>query len=563
MNQEVNLQKNADGSSTEASIYLREEAQLIQGSTGKTENSGNGLLSVFQEGTSNAYDYNYWSAPVGTGVSGNGLFGIKMLSSPISQTKSRQAEATTDLDGSSSPLRISSVWIHTYSGTDYSNWVSVQNRTEIPAGYGFIMKGVKGNDPTVIDGRPNNPGSSQRYDFRGLPNNGPINIPVTPGEYILIGNPFPSALDLSLFLLENSGTGVLETPCGGTITRSNKITGIAYFWDSVENGNSHYLQDYIGGYGAFSPVDPCTTGIYERPLFKSYKNSESSTSNYGEHYERRYLPIAQGFMAEGASDSELQFKNSQRIFKTEGEHSDFKKVLPVPKKELSLIPKIRLEINFNDTYTRTLSLGFWPSSTPGPDDAMDAPSFDLVPTDIGWSHNGEPYIIDVRPFVRSDEIPFYLKVENTQVHLKMGIKAVENFDLEDVFVFDSEEQRHYSLKGQDFQITLGPGMYHKRFSLKFQDKEETLPAPEIIDPEVVVVVVSFNNSLGQVEIRNTTRAPLSEVTVHDLTGKRVFYGTDFSTEFSVIPTAFLAEGVYIVKIILEDRRELVTRVLVR
>lgn len=37
----------------------------------------------------------------------------------------------------------------------------------------------------------------------------------------------------------------------------------------------------------------------------------------GKHYERRFLPIAQGFMVEGAAAAKLIFHNKQRIFKKE------------------------------------------------------------------------------------------------------------------------------------------------------------------------------------------------------------------------------------------------------
>src|SRR5690606_12689282 len=66
VNQDVNLLKNADASATEASIYFRKEGQLIQGENGHL-NKGDGFISIFQEGTSNAYDYNYWSSPVSDG----------------------------------------------------------------------------------------------------------------------------------------------------------------------------------------------------------------------------------------------------------------------------------------------------------------------------------------------------------------------------------------------------------------------------------------------------------------------------------------------------------------
>ncbi|HET8754211.1 MAG TPA: secretion protein, partial [Salinimicrobium sp.] len=211
--QHVNLQKNPAGSEAEASIYLREEAQLIQGATGSSKNTGNGTISVFQEGSSNAYDYDYWASPVGNEAAGNGLFGIQMLYFPVNQIKSLNAQIITALDGIAKPLSISSRWIYTFSGTKYSDWNYIGDQTAIPAGYGFTMKGVNGIDPILVDQRQNNPGNSQRYDFRGKPNDGIITIPILEGQSVLVGNPYPSALDLSKFLLENSGSGTLTSEC--------------------------------------------------------------------------------------------------------------------------------------------------------------------------------------------------------------------------------------------------------------------------------------------------------------------------------------------------------------
>src|SRR5690606_24529669 len=127
------------------------------------------------------------------------------LYAPENLTSSKKAIVTNALDGIARPLTISSRWIYTFAGMGYSNWQAVYGATSIPAGNGFSMKGVNGTDMTFVDGRANNPGSAQRYDFRGKPNNGDISISVKAGEQVLVGNPFPSALDLSLFLLENSG----------------------------------------------------------------------------------------------------------------------------------------------------------------------------------------------------------------------------------------------------------------------------------------------------------------------------------------------------------------------
>ena len=62
--QGVHLTKNNPGS-TVASIYLRNDGQLIQEEATST-NSGNGFLSVYQNTTDHdAFDYTYWCSPVG------------------------------------------------------------------------------------------------------------------------------------------------------------------------------------------------------------------------------------------------------------------------------------------------------------------------------------------------------------------------------------------------------------------------------------------------------------------------------------------------------------------
>ena len=52
-----------------SNLYLRNNSQLLQGTTLAGANKGTGSLSVYQEGTVNNYQYNYWCSPVGGVVS--------------------------------------------------------------------------------------------------------------------------------------------------------------------------------------------------------------------------------------------------------------------------------------------------------------------------------------------------------------------------------------------------------------------------------------------------------------------------------------------------------------
>jgi hypothetical protein len=79
-----------------------------------------------------------------------------------------------------------------------TNWVYVGSGSSLNAGEGFTMKGTCSTNTNIVTGSQNNPGSNQRYDFRGKPNDGTIAISMRV-EMVLTGNPYPSAIDLSAF----------------------------------------------------------------------------------------------------------------------------------------------------------------------------------------------------------------------------------------------------------------------------------------------------------------------------------------------------------------------------
>ena len=205
--QDVNLETNSN-------FYLRNQAQLVQGKTGVSTNSGNGKLSVFQEGTSNRYVYNYWCSPVGvaSGSAGNTNFGILLMNRPTDLTNT-SVITTTAYDGSTSnsSLVVAKHWIWKYITANGYNpggpngWIHVQDAQTLLPGQGFTMKGVSGTDATLITTetvQANNAGNNQRYDFRGRPNDGDIAVDVDLNDYTLTGNPYPSAMNVSAFLLD-------------------------------------------------------------------------------------------------------------------------------------------------------------------------------------------------------------------------------------------------------------------------------------------------------------------------------------------------------------------------
>lgn len=534
---EIHLEKNKNPQ-TESNIYLRREAQLIQGEKASNFNSGDGFISVFQEGTSNAFDYNYWCLPVTNNITPNNAFGATIFD-PIDLTWSKKANIISDLNGKANPLSISKRWIYKYSGTSYSDWVYVGNDFSVKPGEGFSMKGVNGTDPTLIDGVQNNPGNSQRYDFRGLPNDGSINIPIKKDQVVLVGNPYPSALDLKRFLFENIST-----------------TGIAYFWDSKTNGTSHDLKAYEGGYGAYSPG----ANAYAPAVFKKYNNSGveiSTTGNNGAVYGREFAPIAQGFMLIGEKDGQINFKNSYRVFKKENpENSQFKQVTTTHLKSPSANLKIRLNVSINDQYTRQLILAFREDSTPFYDRAMDAESFGELDNDASWLIDNKSYLINVLPLASADSIPLRINLSKN-LPLEFSLEVENTEDSPEYFLYDSEEKAYYNILSETFRIDLDKGDYSNRFFLSRKRSMEPAPGiPKAIDqivflPETSEKIVIFqNNDLAQLEVNfEKTSSKLILIGIYNLNGRLIFRKNLSAQDKNlIISTSNLSNAVYIVKL---------------
>ncbi|APG59370.1 T9SS type A sorting domain-containing protein [Christiangramia salexigens] len=537
----IDLRENKN-SETEASIYLRRGSQLLQGDKDFNNNTGNGKISLYQKGTSNAYDYNYWSLPVKVSNEKNTLLN-DYIYDPLSNTNSRKSKLVSSHDGSSNPLHISARWIYAFSGTNYSNWGYAGNHFDLEPGEGFTMKGVNGTNDLIIEEQVINSGSSQTYDFRGLPNNGKIELAIKKDQLILVGNPYPSALNLDKFLFENTST-----------------TGIAYFWDSKSNGNSHYLTDYEGGYGTYSPG----AGAYIPAIFKKHNVETGQT---GGIYQRKIAPVAQGFMVKGKTDGKIVFKNSQRIFQKESPGiSSFKSA------EL-LIPSVKLIVEIDSLFQKQLLLAFRADSTVDSDHAMDALDLNDYPSNISWFLDNTNYVINVRPKLDEELIPLSIKLEK-DTDLKFSVSEFHNFNPDRLFIFDSKDQLYFNIRSGSLKMRLTAGEYPNRFFLSFI---ETLPpesvsdlsVPEDLKPKPKNILLNSieiyqNNRLEQLEVRMLYESEIQDLRLYNLNGKLIFSRKfkGFQKEF-YLPTGNLSTAVYIVKVNTSDNKEITKKISIK
>ncbi|GAA3652083.1 T9SS type A sorting domain-containing protein [Flavivirga jejuensis] len=533
-----------------SSIYLRSDAQVIQGS-GVTGNSGIGELSVFQEGDVDQYEYNFWCSPIGskTNNSVNNPFGITFLNDETGLITSTPAiiGGWDSHDGISSPLTISSRWIvKLVVGNDFSNWVYVTSTTNINPGEGFTMKGTAGSS------------SAQRYDFRGKPNNGTISVSVLDNQYTLVGNPYPSALDALEYIHDSNNKTV--------------ITGTLHYWEQNRDVNSHTLRDYQGGYATYT-ISIFGVPTYVPAAFSTYNNDGSingtGSANTSTKQARRYIPVGQGFMVEGTSSigsPVVQAKNSHRVYIKETnvdseffKNSNTKKETSEYVNGFSKVPsdhkRFRLNIDFNDTYTRQLAQTFHSSATKGFDYGMECKSFGLA-TDAHWVVNGDTFVAEALPFDMDLSIPLVINITN-QSQVRIRITDIQNFESDQpIYVHDTENDTYVDLRTQDFNVNLDTNNYTDRFKIVFSNNNNNNNTSlSTNDISLDDLRIFQNNNISELKILNPNALNIKAISLIDVSGKEIENRRiNISKDAHTLSTKSLSDGVYIVKISLDNNQ---------
>lgn len=537
-------------------LYLRNESQLIQGA-GTTGNSGIGELSVYQNGTVNQWAYNYWCSPVGGILTDNFInndFRINQLDDPLLGTPSlidsNNSAFTSGYNGTASPLTISNYWLYTYiSSSAYADWNYVGDALDIAPGLGFTMKG-SGTSPT----------GNTDYDFRGKANNGTIANPVAAGDFTLVGNPYPSAMDSAAFIHD--------------VQNLAAITGTLFYWEqdaSVPFSQSHVLQDYVGGYSEFT-INSSGVIISNTPaVFFTYDEQDNMYSlppgppATGTKMAQRYIPIGQGFMVEGITGTSgiVRAKNAHRAYVKEGAQSYFFRNgnvstlnddggIQFQDNGLSIVPseykRFRVNIDFTvgqSQYTRQILLNFHDTATAGFDYGLELSRSDNHASDAYFMLDNKAYSAQAYPFEQALTIPLVVNIEQQQP-LRFRIFDIQNFDdSQGIYIHDIENELYVNLREQDYELNIDPGNYNNRFEIVFTP-DGTLG---VNDFEFSKLTIIQNNNNHQLSVLNPNSLNVKTIEIFDIAGKRMLNNNYETVQNRYELSTFdLSEGVYIVNV---------------
>ncbi|OBX24724.1 putative secreted protein (Por secretion system target) [Gelidibacter algens] len=503
-------------------------SQLIQVHAGANKNTVvSGKLLIDQQGTSSPYQYDYWSSPVNNGgtfsIGGGKFDGSDAAINPFNPTAIQVGSgspynglpSTIDVPGNViEALTVNKRWLYQYakgSGA-YSEWIALNASSALMPGEGYTMKG-----PDAVT-------SDQNYVFYGAPNSGDYNFPITAGENILLGNPYPSDFNAESFISDNLS-----------------VLDVLYFW--VDGGTtSHYLSDYFGGY-ATKNLTGGTVPSVASPLIAGVGTAGNITA------PTRYVPIGKAFFIEAKGTGTINFKNTQRVFEVENAKASQKNAeqsLENSKVLNDANQYIRVGYRNPEGFHRQLLLGFLPNTTAdlNHNAGYDAIQFRTRADDMFFVIEGNAtkrYTIQgVNRFSEAMEFPIGLIISETGTHQLM-IDAQENFS-DTVYLKDNVLNVTHNLTESKFDISLPLGEHLNRYSLVFQPAGTLATATPDLENTVV-----FYNGNNQIVVTKPSHLEVKSIDIYNVVGQHILTISENLNNQSNISIPFnKSQGVYIV-----------------
>lgn len=502
-------------------LRVMKDAQLIQNHTGESLVTGTGNIHIDQTFTAaTVYQYNYVTSPV---VSvGHETFSVgdvlKDGTIPTNETSSitpitfknyisNYDELNGALPSGQNNLTIANYWIYSYlNGISGTSWIQEKETGSFEPGEAFILKG---------------PGAPQNYTFVGTPNDGDITINMNAYHYSLLGNPYPSALNLDAFLLDNP------------------IVNTLYFWQQTGDGGNHNQALYEGGYATIN------NGTYTEANYVVEGTIGLGNGNYDTPTNR--IPVAQGFLLQtGAIGGDITFKNSHRIHEPVGSGSVFfkgkQKQSKANSNELSVI-KVGFEYNNTEgeNIHRQIAVSFKEGNSFAQDTGYDSLMYDLDETDVyfKFENNRDIYVIaGVEPISPSLEVPITIvNEESATVYLMLDV--IENIE-QTVYLKDNLTEETQELDSP-IALSLDEGTYSNRFSLAFTEDEIIGTDKEKLQNSIDV---KYNSTLKNISIQKDQSIIIESSKLYSSTGSLIKkWSNEETLKVNSIP-----DGVYYLKI---------------
>jgi hypothetical protein len=441
------------------------------------------------------YDYTYWSSPVAAAT--------------LSQL------ATKSL-------------LYSFN-TSTSNWAYETGATVMTPGIGYI-----GRAPNYLTYSPT---QIVETIFTGVPNNGVINVPViktSVPSYNLIGNPYPSAIDVDVFITANTAV----------------MTGTVYFWTHTTPITSY--QYTINDYAKYNLTGFVGTG---------------TAAPSGGVVPTGKIAAAQGFFMEantGLANGTYSatFTNASRIT---GNNNQFFKTGGASTNKTTIsegLERHRIWLSLTNVagaYNQML-IGYVQGATNDFDSVFDGKTIQAgnpitIYTKVG-THN-----LSIQgkslPFSDTDIVPI---AYTTTVNGTLSIN-LDNFDgvfnQQDIYLWDKLTNTRHDLKTATYTFVTTAGTFENRFELRFVNKAFETTNPSLTHNDITVT--SSNHQLQLI----SPATPMVQVEVFDILGKLLFSQKGLNTNLFQTTSLNTTTQIVLVKIILSNQESITKRIAIQ
>lgn len=464
-------------------------------------------------------DYTYWNSPV-TAASG---FTVGNLTSG------------TDLIFRYTPTQAGGNGI----------WTQVAAGTSMNPTFGIIAR-APSTFPT------SGPKQTFTTTFAGTPNNGDITMPISKGtnanigstvpsggstavtdaddEWNLIGNPYPSAINIVSFLTDPANTPVVD--------------GTVYIWTHNTPPSGATPDPFYGNYVSnYTVTDYATVNSL----------GSTATAATGGTMPTTFIAAGQSFfisaddaMANGSTQN-VTFRNSMRV--TNNNNTFFKSANENQNLDSNGVNSQRLWLNLSNNnggfsqllvgYAEGASLD-WDRGFDGEALAGNAVKFYSLGADKKLTIQGRTW-----PFNQNDIVPLGYKA-TAQGNYTIGIDHLDiPFNDQDIYLEDKELNVIHDLKVAPYSFTSNVGEFEERFVLRYTNQTLSTEAATALDNSVLVY---SNNRLNV----KSTLQPIKEIVVYDITGKVLLLDKKVNANEFTAATLNPTQTTLIVKVSLDN-----------
>lgn len=379
-------------------------------------------------------------------------------------------------------------------------WSSISSSSLMTAAKGYIVRGPNTFDTVVA--------TPYAASFVGVPNNGTISIPIVLGtsDINLIGNPYPSAVDIDLFMDYNGNTGLgLVDKTIYLWTHNTAMTNNNY------TNNDYAVYNYMGGVG----TSPAPSG------------GSTPTGKIGS---------GQSFFIKGLAAGSAIFNNTMRVM---GNNTQFYR---------SAADKSRIWLQISDGaagYKQTL-VGYAADATNAIDSGFDGEMIEAVNTISIYS------IVDTHkltiqgralPFSDSDVVPLGYKA-TTSGNLTIGLYNFDGlFSSQSIYLKDKALNIIHDLKASDYVFATVAGTFDNRFELIYTNSALGINDGTVFEQSVLVY-----NQNGTIKVVSSNET-IDRVEVYDIRGVKLASLTHINGKQAELPHVSQSQQVLLVKVI--------------